>query len=115
MEKVSSSSALTGPTLFFGRNGDNLASNAFPKVCIFYIINPSHILYLDDEDVRAPEKRSRTIKTKIPISVNISGRPDLPSISMYEYHEAKMVQSMLREYCRAHISEALFFYLFNKV
>ena len=48
---------------------------------------------------------SKTIKTPIPIAVSVDGAPELPTITMHSGHKAKMVQSMLREYCIKHIRE----------
>ena len=59
-----------------------------------------------DDPVDAPVKdRSKTIKTMIPISKDSTGRPALPSITRSSNLHTKIIQSMLREYCMAHIHE----------
>ena len=96
--------------LSFGRNGSNLESNASPKVCPFP--NDLHSL-MDHLDVPAGppvQDRSRTIKTKIPISKDSIGCPALPSITRDSNFKTKIVQSMLREYCIAHIREPFIVY-----
>jgi hypothetical protein len=55
--------------------------------------------------------RSRTVSTKIPITFSEDGCPDLPKISMYDNYKTKTVQSMLREYCTAHIREHVIYIL----
>jgi hypothetical protein len=48
---------------------------------------------------------SRTINKKIPIVKDATGCPVLPCITPEHNFKTKMVQSMLREYCTAHISK----------
>ncbi|KAF8265608.1 hypothetical protein EI94DRAFT_1702359 [Lactarius quietus] len=51
-----------------------------------------------------PKKyRSKTVTTHIPITLDVNGSPDLPEITMHHGYKTKVVQSMLREYCTAHI------------
>lgn len=65
------------------------------------------------DTVEDPPKmdRSRTVTTKIPITLSDDGCPELPKISMYDNYKTKTVQSMLREYCTAHIREHYFYIL----
>lgn len=49
--------------------------------------------------------RSKTITTQIPISIDQDGCPELPKVTMSDGYKTKVVQSMLREYCTAHIRE----------
>ena len=51
------------------------------------------------------QDRSRTINKKIPIVNDTAGCPTLPSITPSDNFKTKMVQSMLRDYCTAHIRE----------
>jgi hypothetical protein len=52
------------------------------------------------------QDQSQTIKARIPIPKEHSGRPALPSTTMSDGYATKVVQSMLREYCIAHIRES---------
>ncbi|KAH8983595.1 hypothetical protein EDB86DRAFT_3085260 [Lactarius hatsudake] len=47
--------------------------------------------------------RSRTLNTPIPIVFDKYGCPELPKVTMFDGYEAKVVQSLLREYCIEHI------------
>ena len=60
------------------------------------------IWVLGDADI-APKDRSKTIKTPIPIPIKSDGCPDIPTIADPHAYNAKVVQSMLRQYCLAHI------------
>ncbi|KAH8992193.1 hypothetical protein EDB92DRAFT_1816038 [Lactarius akahatsu] len=56
------------------------------------------------EIVDTPKKDlSRTIKTPIPIICDRDGCPELPTVAMSDGYKAKVVQSLLRDYCTAHI------------
>ncbi|KAH9069394.1 hypothetical protein EDB83DRAFT_2314420 [Lactarius deliciosus] len=56
------------------------------------------------ETVDTPKKDlSRTIKTPIPIICNADRCPELPTVAMSDGYKAKVVQSLLRDYCTAHI------------
>jgi hypothetical protein len=57
----------------------------------------------DPTDVPPKPDRSKTITTKIPITKDMSGCPELPTVSMLDGYKTKVVQSMLREYCTAHV------------
>ncbi|KAF8263643.1 hypothetical protein EI94DRAFT_1703852 [Lactarius quietus] len=57
----------------------------------------------DPVEVLAKPDRSKTITTKIPISMDMSGCPKLPTVTMLDGYKTKVVQSMLREYCTAHM------------
>ncbi|KAF8261854.1 hypothetical protein EI94DRAFT_1809664 [Lactarius quietus] len=57
----------------------------------------------DPVDVLAKPDRSKMITTKIPISVDMSGCPKLLTVTMLDGYKTKVVQSMLREYCTAHM------------
>ncbi|KAF8270246.1 hypothetical protein EI94DRAFT_1698918 [Lactarius quietus] len=57
----------------------------------------------DPVEVLAKPDHSKTITTKIPISMDMSGCPKLPTVTMLDGYKTKVVQSMLREYCTAHM------------
>jgi hypothetical protein len=63
------------------------------------------------ETIQVPQKldRSKTITTQIPISIDSDGYPELPTVSMADGYKTKVVQSMLRDYCTAHIREPSFY------
>ncbi|KAH9001968.1 hypothetical protein EDB86DRAFT_2827429 [Lactarius hatsudake] len=46
---------------------------------------------------------SRTLNTPIPIVFDKDGCPELPKVTMFDGYKAKVVQSLLREYCIEHI------------
>ena len=48
---------------------------------------------------------SKTVTTQIPISIDVVRCPALPTTTISDCYKAKIVQSMLREYCTAHIYE----------
>ncbi len=106
------SSAQIGRIQFFGNNGFNLESSAFQAVSL-HSIYTNYILMILRDTVEDPPKmdRSRTVTTKIPITLSDDGCPELPKISMYDNYKTKTVQSMLREYCTAHIREHYFYIL----
>src|ERR1700691_2123812 len=54
------------------------------------------------------KSRSRTLTTQIPISIDEVGCPEIPTTTMTDGYKAKIVQSMLREYCTTHICELSF-------
>ena len=59
-----------------------------------------------DDPVDPPAKnRTRTIKKKVPIPKDETGRPVLPPITRSSNLHTKTVQSVLREYCTAHIGQ----------
>ncbi|KAH9163430.1 hypothetical protein EDB89DRAFT_1912659 [Lactarius sanguifluus] len=61
-------------------------------------------MYFAKEIVDPPKKDlSRTIKTPIPIILDTDGCPKLPTVAMSDGYKAKVVQSLLRDYCTAHI------------
>ncbi|KAH9040940.1 hypothetical protein EDB85DRAFT_1886610 [Lactarius pseudohatsudake] len=47
--------------------------------------------------------RSRTLNIPIRIVFDKDGCPELPKVTMFNGYKAKVVQSLLREYCTAHI------------
>ena len=63
------------------------------------------IAHSDPSPSPVQQDHSQTLKTSIPIAKEPSGRPALPSTTMSDGHGTKVVQSMLREYCIAHIRE----------
>jgi hypothetical protein len=69
----------------------------------------------DTVDILGKQDRSKTINTQIPITFDASGCPDLPTTTMGNGYKTKIVQSMLREYCTAHIREFTCNPLANKV
>jgi len=69
-----------------------------------------HIIKLFPEPIESPPKKdhSKTITTKIPIPMELSGYPELPTTTMSDGYKTKVVQSMLREYCTAHMRTSYF-------
>ena len=63
--------------------------------------------YYNLEDIHSvpPIGRSRMIRTHIPISFDEEGCPEIPTVINDDSYDAKAVQSMLRDYCTAHIRE----------
>ncbi|KAH9009634.1 hypothetical protein EDB85DRAFT_2162478 [Lactarius pseudohatsudake] len=60
--------------------------------------------FSNDTVQELPKKdRSRTINTPIPIVFDKYKCPKLPKVTMFDGYKAKVVQSLLREYCTAHI------------
>jgi hypothetical protein len=53
----------------------------------------------------ALKDRFKTITTPIPIKVKSNGCPKIPKITIEQGFKTKVVQTMLREYCTAHIRE----------
>ncbi|KAI9429894.1 hypothetical protein H4582DRAFT_2064504 [Lactarius indigo] len=46
---------------------------------------------------------SKTITTPIPLVFNADGFPELPTVVSHDGYKAKVVQTLLRDYCTAHI------------
>jgi hypothetical protein len=69
-----------------------------------------HILTYHSDPPFIPEvpDHSRTVNKVIPISLDPAGRPALPSITACDNYKTKKVQSMLRDYCAAHIRVLIF-------
>ncbi|KAH9020694.1 hypothetical protein EDB85DRAFT_1896072 [Lactarius pseudohatsudake] len=60
--------------------------------------------FAEDTAQEPPKKGlSKTITTPIPLVVNKKGRPELPTVTMHDGYKTKVVQSLLRDYCTAHI------------
>ncbi|KAH9038255.1 hypothetical protein EDB85DRAFT_1888104 [Lactarius pseudohatsudake] len=60
--------------------------------------------FAEDPAQEPPKKGfSKTIITPIPLVVNKNGRPELPTVTMHDGYKTKVVQSLLRDYCTAHI------------
>ncbi|KAI9436269.1 hypothetical protein H4582DRAFT_2058933 [Lactarius indigo] len=51
---------------------------------------------------------SKTITTPIPLVFNADGCPELPKVVSHDGYKAKVVQTLLRDYCTAHIHESFF-------
>lgn len=105
MERASWTSVHNGRIQIFGSNGDNLVFNAFLMVCHWLHWLP----YTDpglvvNADPPVPDC-TWTINKRIPIFKDNTGCPTLPDITPSHNFKAKVVQSMLREYCTAHICE----------
>jgi hypothetical protein len=49
--------------------------------------------------------RSKTNKTRIPITSDVNGEPEIPSATIADGYHTKVMQGALREYCTAHIRE----------
>jgi hypothetical protein len=60
---------------------------------------------LPDNDEGGDDDRSKTNKTRINITTDVNGGPELPSITMADGYHTKGVQAALRAYCTAHIRE----------
>ena len=89
----------------FGKNESNLRLSAFPKVNHVPITSHNLIGHSDPSPLPVQQDHSRTLKTRIPIAKQPSRQPTLPSTTMSDGYGTKVVQSMLREYCIAHICE----------
>jgi hypothetical protein len=79
----------------------------FAKKCfkgVPFLIGPWDCLIPILGDVQTAQKdRSKTIKTPIPIHTKSNGCPDIPDITIADGYKTKVVQTMLRDYCTAHI------------
>ncbi|KAI9447519.1 hypothetical protein H4582DRAFT_2051264 [Lactarius indigo] len=51
---------------------------------------------------------SKTITTPIPLVFNADGFPELPKVVSHDGYKAKVIQTLLRDYCTAHICESFF-------
>jgi hypothetical protein len=58
-----------------------------------------------DHDESSQMDRSKTKKTRIPITLVANGEPEIPSVTVADGYHTKMIQGTLREYCTAHIRE----------
>jgi hypothetical protein len=107
MTRISLTFFQTGRVQIFGNNGLSLESNALQKVCPLYIWIHSLLKFHPESVDGPPEKkdRSKTITTAIPISMDADGCPELPTTTAADGYKAKVVQSMTRNYCLAHIRE----------
>ncbi|KAI9428965.1 hypothetical protein H4582DRAFT_2066083 [Lactarius indigo] len=90
MERTFGSSVQTGRVLPSGSNGLNLGCSALAK---------------DTVKERPKRDLSKTITTPIPLVFNADGFPELPTVVSHDRYKAKVVQTLLRDYCTAHIHE----------
>jgi hypothetical protein len=58
-----------------------------------------------DGDRNAEKDHSKTIKTPIDIITDADGEPAIPTVTIDDGYQTKVVQATLRNYCTAHISE----------
>ncbi|KAI9430761.1 hypothetical protein H4582DRAFT_2063414 [Lactarius indigo] len=56
-----------------------------------------------DDDQGAEKNHARTLKAPVQITTDVTGEPEIPSIVKGGGHQAKVVQTVLRDYCTAHI------------
>jgi len=63
---------------------------------------------LDDDSTPPMKTHSKTVADQIHVSIDEHGFPELPTIRMGDGYKTKAVQSMLRDYCTAHIREPHF-------
>ena len=70
-----------------------------------YFYHHYHILtgHVDPSPSPLQQEQAQTTRTKILICKDTSGRPLIPSTTMSDGYKTKAVQSMLREYCTAHL------------
>jgi hypothetical protein len=109
MAKTSRSSAQTGRTPIYGRNGANSVTNAFLKVCKLLLPIYDDLMINSDTDEGVVEEDRENMTTKpIPVHLDADGFPELPPTTSNDLHKTKIIQSMLREYCTAHIREIHF-------
>lgn len=112
MAKPFLSPAQIGRALSFGNNGFNLECSAFQMVRIVSsLISILDLISLSDTvESPPPVRRGRSGRaaTRIPISIDADGCPELPTITAQEKPPAKPLQSMLRDYCIAHMREQSF-------
>ncbi|KAH9015530.1 hypothetical protein EDB84DRAFT_1443412 [Lactarius hengduanensis] len=60
--------------------------------------------FAEDTAQKPPKKGlSKTITTPIPLVVDKDRCPELPTVTMHDGYKTKVVQSLLRDYCTAHI------------
>jgi hypothetical protein len=100
-------SALNGGLLRFLRNGRSMLNSAMAEVCdtVLYETYIYHNYPLDE--ILTVLKTCRTTKrTRIPITVNADGRPEIPNITKSDEYKTKTMQVMLREHLMTHISKS---------
>ena len=106
MAKTSRSSAQTGSMLTYGRNGVILESNVFHRVCNLLMSMRNGLTKYTEPDEDPEAEDLETMNTNpIPIQLDDAGFPELPPTTRNDGRKTKIVQSMLREYCTAHIRE----------
>ncbi|KAI9436915.1 hypothetical protein H4582DRAFT_2058387 [Lactarius indigo] len=57
------------------------------------------------DEVLCQRDLSKSITTPIPLVFNADGCPELPKVVSHDGYKAKVVQTLLRDYCTAHIYE----------
>ena len=84
-------------------NGRDLPRSA-SKVCPLIDEFELHCLTCTVGDVHDPQDRSKTIKTPMEIPIKSNGCPEIPEINEKEKkYGAKVLQTLVRDYCTAHI------------
>jgi hypothetical protein len=58
-----------------------------------------------DNDQTVEKDRSKTIKVPVKITTDATGEPEIPSITIADAYQTKVVQAALRDYCTTHIRE----------
>ena len=60
-------------------------------------------MHLEPVDEPVEDDRAKTNTKPIPVPLGADGFPELPPTTSNDSYKTKIVQSMLREYCTAHI------------
>ena len=84
-----------------GRNGRTMPNHALVQV---YMLT-THIfrlMYIADHSQNVQDSRSKVNRTRIQITTDANGEPELPSVDGYH---SKIIQIALRDYCIAHMRE----------
>ena len=95
-----------------GRAGGSTQGCALGQVRHISIHLYAHLMWIPDDEQTAVKDRSKTIKTPFHIVTDNKGNPEIPSITT-SYH-SKVVQTTIRKYLTAHISELHPHYILNR-
>ena len=63
------------------------------------------MMYTEPAEELVAEERANANTEPIPVPLDEAGLPELLSTTRNDIHKTKIVQSMLREYCTAHLCE----------
>ena len=98
-------SARTGGTLCFGSNGRSMLGNASGQVWNAFLNMYDSLIKDTDNDQTVAKDFSKTIKVPVKITTDTTGEPKIPSITIADAYQTKVVQAALRDYCTTHIRE----------
>ena len=84
---------------------DKICHDVLRARCVVCPYTVAHLIHGADHSLSDQKARPKANKTRIEITTDANGEPELPSIEGRDKDHAKVIQGMIRDYCIAHIRE----------